>query len=361
MKKKLLLAFGTLFPVIFTGCGFTGEKSIQLSVVYAVCGLLSVVTLSIYCAVCKKRDPWFLLMFVSVLVVNLGYFVLSVSGSLAGALWANRISYFGSVFLPFAMLMIILNTTKVKYKRYLPIGLCLISIFVFFIAASPGILTIYYKEVSLSVVNGITVLNKVYGPLHILYLFYLVGYFTAMLVIIVRGFVKKSSDSIWHSVFIAMAVLVNLGVWFLEQLVRFEFEMLSISYIMSEIFLIGLCFLMKEQEKLKELVKLREMVQEFDFNCKPISHTAAPQLSAEDQERVELFVSGFRELTKTEKAVFDGYVSRLTTNEIMESLNIKENTLKFHNKNLYGKLGVTSRKQLMAVYEQVKTVNQHFE
>ena len=36
--------------------------------------------------------------------------------------------------------------------------------------------------------------------------------------------------------------------------------------------------------------------------------------------------------------------------EILAELNIKENTLKFHNKNLYGKLGVTSRKQLMEVY-----------
>jgi DNA-binding CsgD family transcriptional regulator len=34
----------------------------------------------------------------------------------------------------------------------------------------------------------------------------------------------------------------------------------------------------------------------------------------------------------------------------MEQLNIKENTLKFHNKNIYGKLGVSSRKQLIATY-----------
>ncbi len=31
----------------------------------------------------------------------------------------------------------------------------------------------------------------------------------------------------------------------------------------------------------------------------------------------------------------------------MTALNIKENTLKYHNKNLYSKLGVCSRKQLI--------------
>ena len=33
----------------------------------------------------------------------------------------------------------------------------------------------------------------------------------------------------------------------------------------------------------------------------------------------------------------------------MAALNIKENTLKYHNKNIYGKLGVSSRKQLVSI------------
>ena len=43
-----------------------------------------------------------------------------------------------------------------------------------------------------------------------------------------------------------------------------------------------------------------------------------------------------------------------STKEIMSDLNIKENTLKFHNKNLYSKLGVTSRKRLLEVYKTIK-------
>ena len=37
--------------------------------------------------------------------------------------------------------------------------------------------------------------------------------------------------------------------------------------------------------------------------------------------------------------------------EIREKINITENTLKYHNKNIYGKLGVSSRKQLISIYE----------
>ena len=35
--------------------------------------------------------------------------------------------------------------------------------------------------------------------------------------------------------------------------------------------------------------------------------------------------------------------------ELLNELNITENTLKYHNKNIYGKLGVSSRKQLKEI------------
>jgi DNA-binding CsgD family transcriptional regulator len=36
-----------------------------------------------------------------------------------------------------------------------------------------------------------------------------------------------------------------------------------------------------------------------------------------------------------------------TAQEIAAILGIQENTMKYHNKNIYGKLGVSSRKQLL--------------
>ena len=48
------------------------------------------------------------------------------------------------------------------------------------------------------------------------------------------------------------------------------------------------------------------------------------------------------------------YTAGRTTKEIMADLNITENTLKFHNKNLYSKLGVSSRKQLLEIYRAIQ-------
>ena len=74
-----------------------------------------------------------------------------------------------------------------------------------------------------------------------------------------------------------------------------------------------------------------------------------------DGECVALFQAGLRELTPTERTIFECYTAGRSGKEVMAQLNIKENTLKFHNRNLYGKLGVSSRKQLLEIYRQLPT------
>ena len=76
-----------------------------------------------------------------------------------------------------------------------------------------------------------------------------------------------------------------------------------------------------------------------------------------DTEQVEMYISGVEKLTKTEKMIYEAYVSRMTTKEVMAKLNITENTLKYHNKNIYSKLGVSSRKELLEIYKKIKIIN----
>ena len=60
----------------------------------------------------------------------------------------------------------------------------------------------------------------------------------------------------------------------------------------------------------------------------------------------QTFVAGIPGLTKTERRIFDGYAAGLRSREIAEQLGIKDSTLRFHNKNIYEKLGVSSLRQL---------------
>ncbi len=349
MKKVIygLSACAALMAILL-GCRSVGNKDASLSLVYVAAAALSLVLLIGYCMLKNRKTVWFLTLFSSVLVVNCGYAFLSMSTGLETALWANRLAYLGSVFLPLSMLMIILDVTNTSVRKWVTGALLALSVAVFVIAASPGILDIYYKEVSFTIVNGASALVKVYGPLHPIYLVYLLGYFTAMVTVIVRAAVKKQIDSIAHAVVLAIAVFVNIGIWLIEQLANIEFEMLSVSYIISELFLLGVHLVVSENQRLKELVKQQE---------EELKATSAVQVPAENTdvtaEITECFKNGIATLTPTERLVYEAYVSGASTKEIMSDLNIKENTLKFHNKNVYSKLGVSSRKQLLAVHKAI--------
>lgn len=350
MNKRLFKGIPLLLITLgLSGCTTTGEKVASLSIIYGAAAVLSLLLLIGCCCFVRKRKAWFILLFSSVFVVNIGYTFLSVSSCLEMALLANRVSYLGSVFLPLSMLMIILNVTNTKYRKWLPGVLFSVAALVFLIAASPGILDIYYRDVSFAVINGVSTLVKVYGPLHPIYLFYLLGFFAVMVTVIVRASVKKTVDSTSHAVILAIAVFVNIGVWFIEQLTSIDFEMLSVSYIISELFLLGVHLVVSENQRLKELILQREAaLQATSVNDDP------QKLSGISAEAIECFLCGLETLTPTEKLIYEAYLNRTSTKEIMGELNIKENTLKFHNKNLYSKLGVSSRKQLLEVYRAIK-------
>ena len=315
---------------------------VHIPVLYGCDAVLSFCLLLGCIALVRKNRVWFMLLFSSVLIVNVGYTLLSFAPNLTMALCWNSLAYLGSVFLPLSMFMIILNVTNTPYPRKLTVGLIGLSIVMFLIAASPGILPIYYQEVSLQIENEVSSLIKVYGPLHPLYLVYLLGYFSAMVVVILRSWRKKQIDTPAHAIILAIAVLGNIGVWSMEQFSTLNFEFLSVSYIITELFLLGVHLVVKENQRLKDLVRQKEK-EVREANAKQVGN------SEFSKDMIEDFRNGLSLLTPTERTIYEAYVAGASTKDILEKLSIKENTLKYHNKNIYGKLGVSSRKQLIAV------------
>ena len=101
-------------------------------------------------------------------------------------------------------------------------------------------------------------------------------------------------------------------------------------------------------EQLSQLIKENEA-----------KNSEEPEISLSDEFKVQrdLFVSGLNSLTQTEKTVYGYYVEGKSTKDILSILDITENTLKYHNKNIYGKLGVSSRKQLVQMSKILKMLD----
>lgn len=373
MKKLCNLSIIILVMIsCLTGCNSIGEKSTNMSVIYVATAIFSLLLLIGYCCLIEKKELWFYVLFSSVFIVNMGYLSLAISKNLEEALLANRISYLGSVFLPLSMLMIIMDTCKIKCKKIFLGILLSLSIIVFIIAASPGYLNIYYKNIDFEIVNGMSMLVKEYGSWHKIYLFYLLLYFTLMIYVIIHASNKKKIESKVHSQVLLIAVFVNICVWFLEQIVSINFEFLSVSYIITELFLLGLhMFIQENNSKQSNQVNLDVQntsisttltdtenvdISKNNTYTQDISNEIPVEQNFEDNDvnkneddliNYKYFETQLKYLTPKEQEIYNLYVSGKKTKEIIEELNITENTLKYHNKNIYSKLGVNSRKQLL--------------
>ena len=218
-----------------------------MSLAYGMISLISLCMIGLCVAADKKRDIWLLLVFVSVSLCNLGYFMVSVSPNLGSALNSNRIAYLGSVFLPFFLLMMVLRFCGMKRSKPLMIILVAVGIVMLGITTSPGILPIYYSTVDIEIVDGATKLVREYGPLHALYYVYLIGYMLSMVGVAIYAVTKRKIRSRNHTILLLCTVLCNIAIWLAEQFLPRGFEWLSISYILTECLILAIYHSMQKQ------------------------------------------------------------------------------------------------------------------
>ena len=93
--------------------------------------------------------------------------------------------------------------------------------------------------------------------------------------------------------------------------------------------------------------ELSRVNREYDDAKRELSRLVYARKKEVDPESYQLFLNGLNTLTRTEKKIFLLYLSGKGTKEIMEENNIKESTLRYHNRNIYSKLGINSMKQLL--------------
>ena len=324
------------------------QKTGNLTVVYGAVAILSVMMVICYLLWEKKKEKNFFLLFLCVAVANCGYFLQSVSNTLSGALWANRISYLGSAYLALLLLLIIMEVCQCRPRRGVKALLIGISTAAFLLAASADGCGLYYKSVDLVTVNGMTRLVKEYGPLHALYPVYLLSYFIAMVAVILRSFRKKTLESPKYAVFLAAAVLLNIGVWAVEQVIYVEFEFLCVSYIVTEIMLLLIYGMLRDYGIVQpggQVISVQTLTQ---LNTQRI---CPGQLPSGMEDMFRSFAGKVRTLSPAERRILNYYIDGHDTADIPDLAFISIHTVKKHNRSIYQKLEVASRDELMLYIE----------
>ncbi|MBQ2377256.1 MAG: hypothetical protein II297_02520 [Clostridia bacterium] len=307
-----------------------------ISLVFAI-GLLVA-----YLVMVKNKEFWLTMLYVCVSVVNLGYTLLSMADTLEFALFGNDVAYLGSVFLSMCMLLTIVRLCGFEIKKAHFITCLSLGAVMFAIVASSGFLPLYYKSVELQMINGSAKLKKEYGPFHSVYLFYLLGYFAAMIATIVISVRKKKIGSPKFAGFIAGVVCSNITVWLFEKFVSREFEFLAVTYIISELLLLLVYWMMQDYVRRDLIPQPSQSVRTpvADISTMPMEEKILKILS---------FLNSGEILMAREREILEMVLQSKKRKEIAEILCLSENTIKTYTRTLYGKLGVSSREELYSL------------
>lgn len=313
--------------------------------IYFIMFAISVVLLAVYCVFVKKKDIWFLLLFICVVIVNLGYLLMAYSKTLGFALLSNKIVYLGSIFLSMCMLMTIVNLCGIKYKKILPVILITVGVLMFGIVCTTGYLPWYYKEVYLIFIDGVAKLKKVYGVLHLTYLIYILLYFLAMVICILDSIKKKIFASQKQAVLMVVVTFGNIAIWLVEKFVPWDFEFLAVSYMFSEMILLGVYWMMQDCDCLNQIENTA------------VENAMAEYVNAVEttvEQKVSLLILKLKideDLSAREREILKLIIQNKKRKDIANDLHLSENTIKTHTRTLYAKLGVRSRQELYVLLE----------
>lgn len=102
-----------------------------------------------------------------------------------------------------------------------------------------------------------------------------------------------------------------------------------------------------EEEAQRTKIAYEKALEKYELAQSEILQLTEDQKKKIVLEDYDYFVCNLKTLSPTESRIYELYLEGKTAQQIAEILGIQGNTMKYHNKNIYAKLGVSSRKQLL--------------
>jgi DNA-binding CsgD family transcriptional regulator len=316
-----------------------------MAIAYGLIFAVSLIMPPLYFAYIRKKqnEPWLFVLFLCVSVVTFGYFLVSISKTVDFALWANKVTYLGQVFVPMCMFMIISKLCGFTYKKWVLGILIGLAVIMYAIVFTTGWLDWYYTGVALEFEDGSAYLVKEYGVLHPINLIYVLAYFVAMLVVCGISLKRKKDASQKLAGFMLAIVLGNVAMWVVEKISSWNFEMLAVSYLMSVLAYFFVYLL------LQDYIRKVDVPAHTTEKTRVIVLDSIPK--AERLERVLKLLPADKTLTARQMEMLDGLLDGKSQKEIAADLHISESTVKWHFGILYTTLNVSGKDEILALFK----------
>lgn len=321
------------------------KGGVTVQYIYGGIFLMSLILLPLYFLLVRKKqnEPWLFLLCLCVSVVNLGYTLVAFSQTVDFALLANKITYLGQLMMPLCMFMIISKLCGYFYQKWV-IGILIgIAAIMFGIICTTGYLDWYYTDASIEFVKGATVLHKEYGDLHPTNLIYVITYFAAMIAALCVSIKQRKCASQKHACIMLAIVLGNIAIWCVQKVIPWNFELLSIIYLMSALAFLCVCYMLQDYVHKRDIPQYTRKEQAqlgVGITAMPMEVKLGKVLS---------FVKEGEPLTVREREILELILQNKKRKEIADDLHLSENTVKTYTRTLYSKLDVTCREELYSL------------
>ncbi len=167
-----------------------------LKYVYLLTCLISLTELIIYYEKTSHNlNKNFLLLYITTLFSNFGCSILIFSETLQVALIGNLISYLGSIFTIYFMLIVISGMCNKKIPSYARGILFVYALFNSFMIGTVQFNTLFYKEIDIIKYHGITIMKNTKGIGFIIYILYLVIINISAISIIIYTIIQRHKVS----------------------------------------------------------------------------------------------------------------------------------------------------------------------
>ena len=300
-----------------------------VTILYASLFMSALILIVIYKKLLKENTERIgYLVLIATATVDFGYLLLSCAKSIKVALIANRLTYLSSIMLLTGIFTVVTKFCNFKIYKFFRYIINFISLFVMLLALSGGSsIKLYYESVDIEIIDNVTKLVKTYGPLHNLYGLYVLLLFVITLYITIYSIIKKKVHSSVDPVILLLLAANNLCVWHFEKIIPIDFELLSVSYIITGAILI---LLFKNDY---DYIKINSEVR-----------TSEPTKTVE--QVIEEWKQQYK-LTKRETEIIQCLTKNTPRAKIAEDFGLTEHTIKKHTAHIYEKIHIKSRTDLL--------------
>ena len=183
----------------------------------------------------KHFDVTLTMVFTLVSISCLGYVMYSHSETLGEAVLANKIIYLGGSFLQYFIMLSILNICEIKLNKWIKKILFVYCIIMYASVLTIGYKSLFYTNISFSIIDGTPVLSRDYGFMHSIFYGIIIIFFIISLIAIVYSYFKKKQvpRSIIYMLF--FPDLVSLLSYFVGKSLTKLYDFIPAAFVFAEI------------------------------------------------------------------------------------------------------------------------------